>query len=72
MTFQKFYKDKFALVIDLRSNEELDKTGLGKKIVSTQNGILMKMKKTAHTGKPVKLTRAHLVISYRKDSYQRK
>ena len=35
MTFQKFYKDKFALVIDLRSHEELDKTGFGKKLIST-------------------------------------
>ena len=50
MTPEKFYKDKFALVIDLRSNEELDKTGLGKKLVSTQDGILMEIKKTSHTG----------------------
>ena len=35
MTPEKFYKDKFALVIALRSNEELDKTGHGKKIVNT-------------------------------------
>ena len=32
MTFQKFYKNKFALVIDLRSHEELDKTGFGKSL----------------------------------------
>ena len=50
MTPEKFYKDKFALVIDLRSNEELDKTGHRKKIVNTQNGILLEIKKTAHTG----------------------
>ena len=35
MTPQKFYKDKFALVVDLRSNEESNKTGIGKKIVNT-------------------------------------
>ena len=50
ITPQKFYKDKFALVIDLRSNEETNKTGHGKKIVNTQNGVLLEMKKTAHTG----------------------
>ena len=50
MTPQKFYKDKFALVIDLRSTEEVNKTGHGKKIVNTQNGILLEIKKTAHTG----------------------
>ena len=50
MTPKKFYKDKFALVIVLRPNEELDKTGHGKKIVNTQNGILLEIKKTAHTG----------------------
>ena len=49
MTPQKFYKDKFALVIDLRSNEESNKTGNGKKIVNTQNGVLLEIKKTAHT-----------------------
>ena len=40
MTVEKFYKDKFALVIDLRSHEEVNKTGHGKKIVNTQNGVL--------------------------------
>ena len=50
MTPQKFYKDKFALVVDLKTNEELDNTGHGKKIVNTQNGILLEIKKTTHTG----------------------
>ena len=50
MTPQKFYKDKFSLVIDLRSNEEVNKTGHGKKIVNTQNDILLEIKKTAHPG----------------------
>ena len=50
MTFQKFYKNKFALVIDLRYHEELDKTGFGKKLISTQDGILMEIKKTTHSG----------------------
>ena len=50
MTPQKFYKDKFALIIDLRSNEETHKTGHGKKIVNIQNGVLLEIKKTAYTG----------------------
>ena len=39
MTVEKFYKDKFALVIDLRSHEEVNKTAHGKKIVNTQINI---------------------------------
>ena len=50
MTVEKFYKDKFALVIDLRSHEEVNKTAHGKKIVSTQNGVVLEIKKKAHTG----------------------
>ena len=50
MTLEKFYKDKFALVIDLRLNEEVNRTGHGKKIVNTQNGILLEIKKTTHRG----------------------
>ena len=43
-TPQKFYKDKFALVVDLRSDEEVEKTEHGKKIVNTQNSILLEIK----------------------------
>ena len=50
MTVEKFYKDKFALVIDLRSHEEVNKTAHGKKIVNTQNGVLLEINKKAHTG----------------------
>ena len=50
MTPQKFYKGKFALVIDLRSTEEVFKTCHVKMIVNTQSGILFEIKKTAHTG----------------------
>ena len=32
-TVEKLYKDKFALVIDLRSNPDKNKTAPGKKIV---------------------------------------
>ena len=50
MTPKKFYKDKFTLVINLRSCEEVDKTGHGKNIVNTQNGILPEIEKTVHAG----------------------
>ena len=50
MTVEKFYKDKFALVIDLRSHEQVNKTAHGKKIMNTQNGVLLDMEKKAHTG----------------------
>ena len=46
MTVEKLYKDKFALVINLRSNPE---TAAGKKIVNTQNEVLLETKKTATT-----------------------
>ena len=50
MTVEKFCKDKFFLVIDLRSHEEVNKTAHGKKIVNTQNDVLLEIKKKAHTG----------------------
>ena len=49
MTPQKFYKDKFALVIDLRSIEEVEKTGHGK-IVSTQSSVSLQIEKIILTG----------------------
>ena len=49
MTIQNFYKDAFALVIDLRSNEDDNVTGNGKKIVNTQNGVLLEITKKATT-----------------------
>ena len=49
MTPQKFYKDKFAWVIDLRSNEEVNKTRHGERLQNTQNGIMMEINKTSHT-----------------------
>ena len=50
MTVEKFYKDKLALVIDLRSHEKVNKTAHGKKIVNTQNGVSLEINKKAHTG----------------------
>lgn len=50
ITVDVFFKDKFALVIDLRSHEEVNKTAHGKKIVNTQSGVLLEITKKAHTG----------------------
>ena len=47
-TMRKFYKDQFALVIDLRTIND-NVTGTGKKIINTQSGILLEIKKTAIT-----------------------
>ena len=51
MTIEKFYKDKFALVIDLINPEEVNKNAHGKKIVNTQNGVLLEIKKTSWTSR---------------------
>jgi hypothetical protein len=48
MSIDKFYKDGFALVIDLRSIQD-DPTGGGKKIVNTQSGVLLEITKKATT-----------------------
>jgi hypothetical protein len=48
MSISKFYKDGFALVIDLRSTQD-DTTGGGKNIVNTQNGVLLGITKRATT-----------------------
>ena len=50
MTVEKFYKDKFSLVIDLRTHVDKFVTAHGKKIMNTQNGVLLEIKKRAHTG----------------------
>jgi hypothetical protein len=48
MSISKFYKDGFALVIDLRSTLD-DTTCGGKKIVNTQSGVLLEITKRATT-----------------------
>ncbi|CAB4000083.1 Hypothetical predicted protein [Paramuricea clavata] len=48
MTIDKFYKDGFALVTDLRSTQD-DTTGGGKKIVNTQRRVLLEITKKATT-----------------------
>jgi hypothetical protein len=48
MSIDKFYKEGFALVIDLKSTQD-DTTGGGKKIVNTQSGVLLEITKKATT-----------------------
>ncbi|CAB3993829.1 Hypothetical predicted protein [Paramuricea clavata] len=48
MSISKFFTNGFALVIDLRSTQD-DATGGGKKIVNTQSGVLLEIKKRATT-----------------------
>ncbi|CAB3980249.1 Hypothetical predicted protein [Paramuricea clavata] len=48
MSISKFFSNGFALVIDLRSTQD-DTTGGGKKIVNTQSGVLLEIKKRATT-----------------------
>ncbi|CAB4001519.1 Hypothetical predicted protein [Paramuricea clavata] len=48
MSISKFFGNGFALVIDLRSTQD-DTTGGGKKIVNTQSGVLLEIKKRATT-----------------------
>ncbi|CAB4005170.1 Hypothetical predicted protein [Paramuricea clavata] len=48
MSISKFFSNGFALVIDLRSTQD-DTTGGGRRIVNTQSGVLMEIKKRATT-----------------------
>ena len=50
MSVKSFFKNRFALVVDLRSHPDNEKTGQGKRIMNTQNGVLLEIKKRAHTG----------------------
>lgn len=50
MTIKDFYKDKFALVIDLRSHSDRNTTGNGRNIVNTQSGVQLEIRKKAHSG----------------------
>ena len=49
MTMRNFVKDKFALVIDLRTVNDSFASGNGKKLVNTQSGLLLEIKKKATT-----------------------
>ena len=50
MSIQKLYKDSFALVVDLRTIYHSFTCGNGKKLVNTQSGLLLEIKKKAITG----------------------
>ena len=47
MSIEKFYKDSFALCVDLRTLDDNFVYGTGKKLVNTQSGLLLEIKKTA-------------------------
>ena len=42
-----FYKDQFACVVDLRTYEDSNVFGVGRKLVNTQSGVLLEIKKLA-------------------------
>ena len=44
-----FYKDQFACVVDLRTYEDSNVFGVGKKLVNTQSGVLLEIKKLVTT-----------------------
>ena len=44
-----FYKDQFACVVDLRTYENSNVFGVGRKLVNTQSGVLLEIKKLATT-----------------------
>ena len=46
---QDFYKDQFACVVDLRTYEDSNVFGVGRKLVNTQSGVLLEIKKLATT-----------------------
>ena len=46
---RSFYKDQFACVIDLRTHNDSFATGPGKKLVNTQSGVLLEIKKAVTT-----------------------
>ena len=46
---REFFKDQFACVIDLRTYEDSYAVGIGKKLVNTQSGVLLEIKKLATT-----------------------
>ena len=47
MNLEKFCKDSFALYIDLRTLNDNFVYGTSKKLVNTQSGLLLEIKKTA-------------------------
>ena len=46
---RSFYKDQFACVVDLRTYEDSYAVGIGKRLVNTQSGVLLEIKKAVTT-----------------------
>ena len=49
ITMRNFFRDQFALVIDLRTVNDSFASGNGKKLVNTQSGLLLEIKKKVTT-----------------------
>ena len=49
LTSREFYKNQFALVVDIRTLNDSNVTGTGRKLVNTQSGILLEIKKRGTT-----------------------
>ena len=49
ISIREFYKDQFACVVDLRTHSDNHATGTGKKLVNTQSGVLLEIKKKVTT-----------------------
>ena len=49
VSLREFYKDQVACVVDLRTHDDNFATGTGKKLVNTQSGVLLEIKKLATT-----------------------
>ena len=47
MKITDFYDNRYALWIDLRTTCDKNSTGDGKKLVQTQSGVLLEIKRTA-------------------------
>ena len=45
VTYEKFYNDKFACVIDFRTVDDEKVTGSGRKLIGTQAGVLLEITK---------------------------
>ena len=46
---EKFFKDKYALWVDMRTSEDNDIHGQGLKLVSTQDGVTLEIKRNKNT-----------------------
>ena len=49
LSTQEFYKDKYAIVIDLKTVDDETVVGSGRRLVGTQSGILLEIEKLATT-----------------------